>query len=137
MKSYSIRTCETAGGIGCRSRKRSVGSWRRTDSVVAADKSRVSLAWPHSQLANYVVSCVFGVGYGLKKGGPWVWNAIVSNGGEERVCGWCKDKWGLSWKITPLALTRAITDPDTAPVKRALAAMMQMKKIDIAAIEAA
>jgi 2-polyprenyl-6-hydroxyphenyl methylase/3-demethylubiquinone-9 3-methyltransferase len=65
------------------------------------------------------------------------WNAIVGNGGEESECGWCKDKWGLSWQITPLALTRAITDPDPAAAKRAFDAMMQMKKIDIAAIEAA
>ena len=65
------------------------------------------------------------------------WNAIVGNGGEESACGWCKDKWGLSWQITPLALTRAITDPDPAAAKRAFDAMMEMKKIDIAAIEAA
>jgi 2-polyprenyl-6-hydroxyphenyl methylase/3-demethylubiquinone-9 3-methyltransferase len=65
------------------------------------------------------------------------WNAIVGNGGEESVCGWCKDKWGLSWQITPIALTRAITDPDPAAAKRAFDAMLQMKKIDIAAIEAA
>ena len=65
------------------------------------------------------------------------WNAIVGNGGEESACGWCKDKWGLSWQITPLALTKAVTDPDRAAAKRAFDAMMQMKKIDIAAIEAA
>ena len=65
------------------------------------------------------------------------WNAIVGNGGQESACGWCKDKWGLSWQITPIALTRAITDPDPAAAKRAFDAMMQMKKIDIAAIEAA
>ena len=65
------------------------------------------------------------------------WNAIVGNGGEESVCGWCKDKWGLSWQITPIALTKAITDPDPAAAKRAFDAMMEMKKIDIAAIEAA
>lgn len=65
------------------------------------------------------------------------WNAIVANGGEESMCGWCKDKWGVSWQITPLALTRAITDPDPAAAKRAFDAMMEMKKIDIAAIEAA
>ena len=65
------------------------------------------------------------------------WNAIVGNGGQESACGWCKDKWGLSWQITPIALTRAITDPDPAAAKRAFEAMMQMKKIDIAAIEAA
>src|SRR6267142_3335970 len=65
------------------------------------------------------------------------WNAIVGNGGEESACGWCKDKWGLSWQITPIALTKAITDPDTAAAKRAFDAMMEMKNIDIAAIEAA
>jgi 2-polyprenyl-6-hydroxyphenyl methylase/3-demethylubiquinone-9 3-methyltransferase len=65
------------------------------------------------------------------------WNAIVGNGGQESACGWCKDKWGLSWQITPIALTQAITDPDLAAAKRAFDAMMQMKKIDIAAIEAA
>ncbi len=65
------------------------------------------------------------------------WNAIVGNGGQESACGWCKDKWGLSWQITPIALTKAITDPDPAAAKRAFDAMMQMKKIDVAAIEAA
>ena len=65
------------------------------------------------------------------------WNAIVGNGGEESECGWCKDKWGLSWQITPIALTKAYTDPDADAAKRAFEAMMQMKKIDIAAIEAA
>jgi predicted 3-demethylubiquinone-9 3-methyltransferase (glyoxalase superfamily) len=65
------------------------------------------------------------------------WNAIVGNGGQESACGWCKDKWGISWQITPVALTDAITDPDPAAAKRAFEAMMQMGKIDIAAIEAA
>ena len=65
------------------------------------------------------------------------WNAIVGNGGEESACGWCKDKWGLSWQITPLVLSEAITNPDPATAKRAFDAMMQMKKIDIAAIESA
>jgi 2-polyprenyl-6-hydroxyphenyl methylase/3-demethylubiquinone-9 3-methyltransferase len=65
------------------------------------------------------------------------WNAIVGNGGEENACGWCKDRWGLSWQITPAALLRAVTDPDKAAAKRAFEAMMTMKKIDIAAIEAA
>ncbi len=65
------------------------------------------------------------------------WNAIVGNGGQESACGWCKDKWGLSWQITPIALTQAITDPDAAAAKRAFDAMMGMGKIDIAAIEAA
>jgi predicted 3-demethylubiquinone-9 3-methyltransferase (glyoxalase superfamily) len=65
------------------------------------------------------------------------WNAIVGNGGKESVCGWCKDKWGLSWQITPLALMDAIADPDPAAAKRAFDAMMEMTKIDIAAIEKA
>ncbi len=65
------------------------------------------------------------------------WNAIVGNGGQESECGWCKDKWGLSWQITPVALTQAITDSDPAAAKRAFDAMMQMKKIDVATIEAA
>ena len=66
-----------------------------------------------------------------------LWNAIVCNGGQESACGWCKDKWGLSWQITPRALTAAIADSDRAAAKRAFEAMMQMRKIDIAAIEAA
>src|SRR5215471_20460215 len=65
------------------------------------------------------------------------WNAIVGGGGEESVCGWCKDRFGLSWQIVPRALSRAMTDPDTAAARRAMDAMMKMKKIDIAAIEAA
>ena len=65
------------------------------------------------------------------------WNAIVGNGGQESACGWCKDKWGLSWQITPIALTRAISAPDPAAAKRAFDAMMTMGKIDIATIEAA
>src|SRR6185437_660319 len=65
------------------------------------------------------------------------WKAIVGNGGQESACGWCKDKWGVSWQITPAVLIEAITDPDPAAAKRAFEAMMQMKKIDIAAIEAA
>jgi len=65
------------------------------------------------------------------------WNAIVGNGDQESACGWCKDKWGLSWQITPIALTKAITDPDPVVAKRAFDARMEMKKIDIAAIEAA
>ena len=66
-----------------------------------------------------------------------LWNAVVGNGGMESECGWCKDKWGLSWQITPTALIAAITDPDPAAAKRAFDAMMTMKKIDIATVEAA
>ena len=65
------------------------------------------------------------------------WNAIVGHGGQESACGWCKDRWGISWQITPVQLTRAITHPDRAAAKRAFDAMMTMRKIDIAAIEAA
>ena len=66
-----------------------------------------------------------------------LWNAIVGNGGQESECGWCKDKWGLSWQITPRVLIEAYTGPDAAAAKRAFDAMMTMKKIDIAKIEAA
>ncbi|ALN60100.1 VOC family protein [Lysobacter yananisis] len=66
-----------------------------------------------------------------------LWDAIVGNGGKESACGWCKDKWGLSWQITPRALLEAFTDPDRAAAKRAFDAMMTMGKIDIAKIEAA
>lgn len=65
------------------------------------------------------------------------WNAIVGNGGEESECGWCTDKWGLSWQITPIALSQGVTDSDPAVAKRVFDAMMTMKKVDIAAIEAA
>ena len=64
------------------------------------------------------------------------WNAIVGNGGQEMACGWCKDRWGLCWQITPRALTDAL-GAGGAEAKRAFAAMMQMKKIDVAIIEAA
>jgi len=65
------------------------------------------------------------------------WNAIVNNGGQESACGWCKDKWGYSWQITPVQLTEAVASSDPGVAKRAFAAMMEMKKIDIAKIEAA
>ena len=66
-----------------------------------------------------------------------LWHAIVDNGGQESDCGWCKDRWGLSWQITPRVLIAALTHPDPAATKRAFDAMMTMKKIDIVAIEAA
>jgi 2-polyprenyl-6-hydroxyphenyl methylase/3-demethylubiquinone-9 3-methyltransferase len=66
-----------------------------------------------------------------------LWNAIVGNGGKENVCGWCQDKWGLSWQITPRVLSEAVASADPAVAKRAFEAMMTMKKIDVAAIEAA
>ena len=65
------------------------------------------------------------------------WDAIVGNGGQASACGWCRDKWGLSWQITPVALTDAITDPDPAAAARAFAAMMHMGQLDIAASETA
>ncbi len=65
------------------------------------------------------------------------WNAIVDNGGSESACGWCKDRFGLSWQITPRRLVELIADPDREVAKRAFDAMMEMKKIDIAALEAA
>jgi predicted 3-demethylubiquinone-9 3-methyltransferase (glyoxalase superfamily) len=65
------------------------------------------------------------------------WDAITRNGGEESACGWCQDKWGFSWQITPRALLEAMADPDRAAAKRAMEAMMTMRKIDIATIEAA
>ena len=66
-----------------------------------------------------------------------LWDAIVGNGGEASVCGWCKDKWGISWQITPRILIEAIANPDRAAARRAFEAMMQMGKIDVAQIEAA
>ena len=64
------------------------------------------------------------------------WNAIVGNGGQESMCGWCKDKWGISWQITPRILAEAM-DGDPGRAKRIFEAMMSMKKIDVAALEAA
>ncbi|WP_337053667.1 VOC family protein [Pseudoxanthomonas sp. USHLN014] len=66
-----------------------------------------------------------------------LWDAIVGNGGQESACGWCKDKWGLSWQITPRTLTEGMADPDPAVARRVFEAMMTMGKIDVAAIDAA
>ena len=65
------------------------------------------------------------------------WNALVGEGGAESACGWCKDRWGFSWQITPRQLTEGMTDPDPAAAKRVFEAMMTMRKIDVAKIEAA
>lgn len=65
------------------------------------------------------------------------WNAIIDNGGEANACGWCQDRWGIFWQITPLVLTQAVTSANKALAKRAFEAMMTMGKIDIAAIEKA
>ena len=66
-----------------------------------------------------------------------LWNAIVGNGGQESACGWCKDRWGVSWQITPRVLTDAMAGADRAAARRVFDAMMTMRRIDIAAIEAA
>ncbi len=65
------------------------------------------------------------------------WRAIIENGGCESECGWCKDRWGFSWQIVPRALIAALNDPDRAAAKRAMEAMMTMRRIDIATIETA
>jgi len=65
------------------------------------------------------------------------WNAITRNGGEESMCGWCRDRWGFSWQVTPRALLEAVNSSDKAAAKRAFEEMMTMKKIDIAAIKRA
>jgi len=65
------------------------------------------------------------------------WNAIVGNGGQESMCGWCKDKWGISWQITPRFLAENMDQPDKARAKRVFEAMLKMQKIDIAALKAA
>ena len=65
------------------------------------------------------------------------WNAIIDNGGSESQCSWCKDRWGFSWQIVPRALIAALKDPDHTAAKRAMEAMMTMRRIDIAKIEAA
>ena len=72
----------------------------------------------------------------LTAGTDRYWNAIVGNGGTESACGWCRDKWGLSWQITPRVLTAAMANGGEA-AKRAFEAMMKMRKIDVAKIEAA
>ncbi len=65
------------------------------------------------------------------------WDAVVGHGGQAGACGWCKDRWGVSWQMVPRALTAALADPDRVAAKRAMQALMGMKKIDIAAINAA
>ena len=66
-----------------------------------------------------------------------LWNAIVGNGGQESQCGWCRDKWGVSWQISPRVLVEGVTDPDPEVARRVFEAMMPMRKIDIATIEKA
>jgi 2-polyprenyl-6-hydroxyphenyl methylase/3-demethylubiquinone-9 3-methyltransferase len=66
-----------------------------------------------------------------------LWDQIVANGGQESMCGWCKDRWGISWQITPKRLTQLVADPDPEVARRAFQSMMTMRKIDIATLEAA
>lgn len=66
-----------------------------------------------------------------------LWDAIIGNGGQENACGWCQDKWGISWQITPRVLTDGFNNPDRTVAKRVFEAMMEMQKIDVAKIEAA
>ena len=87
--------------------------------------------FPHSEAFSFQVSTE------TQEETDRYWNAIVGNGGAESACGWCKDKWGLNWQITPRVLIEATTSSDKGVAKRAFDAMMTMKKIDIAAIEAA
>ena len=87
--------------------------------------------FPHSQAFSFQISTAD------QTETDRLWHAIIDNGGEANACGWCKDKWGLYWQITPRVLMEGITDPDPAVAKRVFEAMMQMTKIDIAAIEAA
>ncbi|UNK80313.1 VOC family protein [Sphingopyxis granuli] len=88
-------------------------------------------AFPHSEAFSFQVHT------GTQEETDRYWNAIVGNGGQESMCGWCKDKWGVNWQITPRALTDAVMGDDKAAAKRAFEAMMTMKKIDVAAIETA
>lgn len=87
--------------------------------------------FPHSEAFSFQVSTE------TQEETDRYWNAIVGNGGTESACGWCKDKWGLNWQITPRVLIEATTSSDKGVAKRAFDAMMTMKKIDIATIEAA
>lgn len=87
--------------------------------------------FPHSEAFSFMVET------STQEETDRYWNAIVDHGGEESMCGWCRDKWGLSWQITPKVLLDATTHSDPAVAKRAFEVMMTMRKIDIAAIEAA
>ena len=91
----------------------------------------LNAGFPHTEAFSFQVST------GDQAETDRYWNAIVGNGGQESRCGWCKDKWGVSWQITPRQLLEANSDPDPAAAQRAFQAMMTMGKIDIAAIEAA
>ncbi len=87
--------------------------------------------FPHSQAFSFQISTAD------QAETDRLWHAVIDNGGEANACGWCRDRWGLYWQITPRVLMEGITDPDPAVAKRVFEVMMQMTKIDIAAIEAA
>ena len=88
-------------------------------------------AFPHTEAFSFQVATT------TQEETDRYWNAIVNNGGAESACGWCKDKWGINWQITPMVLSQAVTSKDPAVAKRAFEAMMTMGKIDIAKIEEA
>ncbi|MES2442849.1 MAG: VOC family protein [Pseudomonadota bacterium] len=127
----------------------------RIDNVIAAPSDNPSGPEGYAMLVDFTLA---GQKYAALNGGPnftpnesvsfqivtedqeetdRLWNAIVDNGGQESACGWCKDKWGFSWQITPRILLDLLTDSDAARSKRGFEAMMKMRKIDIATIEAA
>ena len=87
--------------------------------------------FPHSEAVSFQVSC------DTQDEVDHLWNSLIADGGAESQCGWCKDRWGLSWQITPRALSEGMADPDRQAAKRVFEAMMTMRKIDIAAIERA
>ena len=88
-------------------------------------------AFPLTEAVSLVIDCAD------QKEVDHYWKALTANGGSESECGWCKDRFGLSWQVTPRRLLDLMTSPDRATAERAMAAMMTMKKIDIAALEAA
>ncbi|WP_459558247.1 VOC family protein [Lacunimicrobium album] len=88
-------------------------------------------AFPHTEAFSFQVATT------TQEETDRYWNTIVNNGGVESACGWCKDKWGINWQITPIVLSQAVTSKDPAVAQRAFEAMMTMGKIDIARIEAA
>lgn len=87
--------------------------------------------FPLTEAVSLVIDCVD------QKEVDHYWKALTTDGGSESECGWCKDRFGLSWQVTPRRLLDLMTSPDRATAERAMAAMMTMKKIDIAALEAA
>ena len=113
--------------------------------MVSCDGSAWSLTWQYAPClglnggpaCRHSEAFSFQVGTDDQAETDRLWHAIIGNGGQASACGWCKDRRGLSWQITPRALMAAIADPDPAAARRAFDAMMGMRKIDIAAIEMA